>query len=134
SPRSLSRRAPGHGRAPPGLAPRPRVCPFSFRRHPARGRWYHRDTLVEQRRYARAPIDAPLTFTVKGKNDWKDGTGKDVSIGGMSIETTEVIPFGADVEVSVQLPGDDDIFLIPGVVRWARDGRIGVQFGMLGAR
>lgn len=90
--------------------------------------------MVEQRRYARAPIDAPLTFTVKGRNDWKDGVGKDVAIGGMSIETAEKIAFGTEVEVSVQLPGDDDIFLIPGVVRWSRDGRIGVQFGMIGAR
>ena len=90
--------------------------------------------MVEQRRYARAPIDAPLTFTVKGKNDWKDGVGRDVSIGGMSIETAEKLPFGVEVEVSVQLPGDDDIFLLPGTVRWSRDGRIGVQFGLIGAR
>ena len=89
---------------------------------------------MEQRRYARAPIDAPLTFTIKGKNDWKDGVGKDVSVGGMSIETSFMPAFGAEVEVSVQLPGDDDIFLLPGVVRWARGGRIGVQFGLLGAR
>jgi hypothetical protein len=91
-------------------------------------------TLVEQRRYARAPIEAPLTFSVKGRNDWKDGTGKDVSVGGMSIETAEVLPFGSEVEVSVQLPGDDELFLIPGIVRWARGGRLGVQFGLIGAR
>lgn len=90
--------------------------------------------MIEQRRYARAPIDAPLTFTVKGKNDWQDGIGKDVSVGGMSIESSVVLAFGTEVEVSVQLPGDDDIFVLPGVVRWARGGRIGVQFGLLGAR
>ena len=90
--------------------------------------------MVEQRRYARAPIDAPLTFTLKGRNDWKDGVGKDVAVGGMSIETEEKLAFGAEVEVSVQLPGDDEIFLIPGVVRWCRGGRIGVQFGMIGVR
>jgi hypothetical protein len=90
--------------------------------------------LVEQRRYARAPIEVPLTFTVKGRNDWKDGVGKDIAIGGMSIETAEKLPFNAEVEVSVQLPGDDEIFLMPGVVRWARGGRIGVQFGLIGAR
>lgn len=90
--------------------------------------------MVEQRRFTRVPIDAPLTFTLKGRNDWKDGVGRDVSVGGMSIETSVTVPFGAHVEVSVQLPGDDDIFVLPGVVRWARDGRIGVQFGLLGAR
>lgn len=90
--------------------------------------------MVEQRRFTRVPIDAPLTFTLKGRNDWKEGIGRDISVGGMSIETTERIAFGGEVEVSVQLPGDDDIFLLPGVVRWARDGKIGVQFGLLGAR
>lgn len=90
--------------------------------------------MVEQRRFVRATIEAPLTFTLKGKNDWKDGIGKDIAIGGMSIETAERLPFGAAVEVSVQLPGDDEIFLLPGTVRWARDGRIGVQFGLIGAR
>lgn len=90
--------------------------------------------MVEQRRYARAVIEAPLTFTLKGKNDWRDGVGKDISVGGMSIETSENVPFNADIEVSVQLPGDDDIFLLPGVVRWARGGRIGVQFGLIGAK
>jgi hypothetical protein len=90
--------------------------------------------LVEQRRYARAPIEAPLTFTLKGRNDWKDGVGKDVSVGGMSIETAETVAFGAEVEVSVQLPGDDELFLLPGIVRWVRGGRIGVSFGLIGAR
>lgn len=90
--------------------------------------------MIEQRRYARVPIEAPLTFTVKGKNDWKDGVGRDVSIGGMSIETAVTLAFGTDVEVSVQLPDNDDIFTLPGVVRWSRGGRIGVQFGLLGVR
>jgi len=89
---------------------------------------------MEQRRYARVPIDAPLTFAVKGTNEWLDGVGIDISVGGMSIETTFVAPFNTAVEVSVQLPGDDEIFLLPGVVRWAHGGRIGVQFGLLGAR
>lgn len=90
--------------------------------------------MVEQRRYARAPIEAPLTFSLKGRNDWKDGVGKDIAIGGMSIETSETMAFGTEVEVSVQLPGDDEIFILPGIVRWSRGGRIGVQFGLIGAR
>lgn len=90
--------------------------------------------MIEQRRYARAPIDAPLTFSVKGKNDWQEGVGKDVSVGGMSIETAATLPFGTEVQVSVQLPGDDELFMLPGVVRWCRGGRVGVQFGLLGAR
>ncbi len=90
--------------------------------------------MIEQRRFARAPIDAPLTFKVKGKNDWQEGVGKDVSVGGMSIETDATLPFGAEVQISVQLPGDEELFMLPGVVRWCRGGRVGVQFGLLGAR
>lgn len=90
--------------------------------------------MIEQRRHARAPIDAPLTFSLKGKNDWQEGVGKDVSVGGMSIETGAAPAFGAEVEINVQLPGDDEIFLLPGVVRWTHGGRVGVQFGLLGAR
>jgi len=91
-------------------------------------------TLAEQRRYARAPIDAPLTFSLKGTSEWLDGVGKDIAIGGMSIETAANVPFGAELEISVQLPGDDEIFLMPGRVRWVSGGRIGVQFGLLGVR
>lgn len=90
--------------------------------------------MLEQRRHARVPIDAPLTFTVKGKEEWHEGVGRDISVGGISVESPLTLAFGTTVELNVQLPGSDEIFMLPGVVRWARAGRIGVQFGSLGAR
>lgn len=88
---------------------------------------------VEQRRYARAPIDSPATFSVKGKTDRMQGLAKDISVGGMFIETPTPAAFGADVIVHVTLPGGDGPVALPGVVRWVRDGGMGVQFGLLGA-
>lgn len=89
--------------------------------------------VIEQRRYARAPIHAPLAFFLKGKDEKRPGIGKDIAIGGMFIETTTPAAFGADVVVHVQLPGSNDVATLPGVVRWVRDGGMGVQFGLLGA-
>jgi type IV pilus assembly protein PilZ len=90
--------------------------------------------LIEQRRYARTPIDAALSFALKGVDEWRDGIAKDVAIGGMFVETASPADFGAEVRIRVQLPGGRDRFELPGVVRWVRPGGMGVQFGLLGAR
>jgi type IV pilus assembly protein PilZ len=89
--------------------------------------------VIEQRRYARAPINSPATFSVKGKTGKNEGLAKDISVGGMFIETTTPASFGADVIVHVVLPGAADPLALPGVVRWVRGGGMGVQFGLLGA-
>jgi Tfp pilus assembly protein PilZ len=89
--------------------------------------------VIDQRRYARAPIDVAATFSIKGKKDRPSGIAKDVSIGGMFLETATPASFGAEVIVHLVLPGSDDLLSLPGVVRWVRGGGMGVQFGMLGA-
>jgi Tfp pilus assembly protein PilZ len=90
--------------------------------------------VIEQRRYARAPIDTPLSFSVKGQSDDREGVGKDISIGGMFVETSAPAGFGESVVIHVSLPGSDEILALPGVIRWVRNGGMGVQFGLLGAR
>lgn len=90
--------------------------------------------MIEQRRHARSPIEADVTFSVKGKAEKMTGRAKDISVGGMFVETTTPGGFGADVIVHVQLPGADQQMALPGVVRWVRDGGMGVQFGLLGAK
>lgn len=90
--------------------------------------------MIEQRRHARAPIDAQLAFSVKGVKEQRTGIGRDISLGGMFIETTSPATFGADVIVHVDLPGAGGTLSLPGVVRWVRDGGMGVQFGLLGAK
>ena len=90
---------------------------------------------MEKRRHARASIDLPVLFAVKGTETQGQGIGKDISIGGMFIETEVTAKFGAEVIVRVHLhtPAGDQDFDLPGVVRWIRNGGMGVQFGLLGA-
>jgi type IV pilus assembly protein PilZ len=90
---------------------------------------------MEKRRHARASIDLPVLFAVKGAASHGQGIGKDISIGGMFIETEATATFGADVVVRVRLrtPTGEQDFDLPGVVRWVRNGGMGVQFGLLGA-
>jgi type IV pilus assembly protein PilZ len=91
---------------------------------------------MEKRRHARATIDLPVLIMVKGTNEHGEGIGKDISIGGMFIETSFAAPFKADVIVRIRLrtpaSGEQD-FDLPGVVRWVKTGGMGVQFGLLGA-
>lgn len=89
--------------------------------------------MIEQRRFARAPLTCPLFFYVKNSLERREGIARDISIGGMFVETSTPAAFGADVVVHVRLPGSGDASAIPGVVRWVRDGGMGVQFGLLGA-
>jgi type IV pilus assembly protein PilZ len=91
---------------------------------------------MEKRRHARASIDLPVLFAVKGAPSHGQGIGKDISIGGMFIETQMTATFGAEIVVRVRLrtpSGADQDFDLPGVVRWVRAGGMGVQFGLLGA-
>lgn len=91
---------------------------------------------MEKRRHERASIDVPVLFAVKGAAGHGQGIGKDISIGGMFILTEGTAAFGAEVVVRVRLrtpSGGEQDFDLPGVVRWVRDGGMGVQFGLLGA-
>lgn len=62
------------------------------------------------------------------------GMAKDISIGGMFIESTEVLPFGTDLIIVGRFPGIKAELRLPGIVRWAKPTGFGVQFGSLGAR
>ena len=94
--------------------------------------------MVDLRRYTRTQLEAPLEFAPKG-NAGKGapaapGVGRDISVGGMFVETGSPPPFGAEVTIAVQLPGQKDRLVLPAVVRWTRPDGMGVQFGLLGAR
>ena len=89
--------------------------------------------MIEQRRYARTRIDCPLSFVRKGQSEKLTGVGKDISIGGMFVETTTPAPFGAGVVVELQLPNTQNAMTLPAVVRWVRSDGMGLQFGLLGA-
>ena len=68
----------------------------------------------------------------------KDGapfraTGKDVSVGGMFLESSQSPPFGTELTIVGTLPGAKKDLRLPAVVRWVKPGGFGVQFGLLGA-
>ncbi|WP_394825831.1 PilZ domain-containing protein [Pendulispora albinea] len=90
---------------------------------------------MELRRTPRAPIDLLVEFAPKSETtDRRGGRAKDISIGGMFVETPDPPGFGAEVLIELTLPGERSAFVLPGVVRWTdRDG-MGVQFRTLSAR
>ena len=90
-------------------------------------------TLQEKRTYPRVSIGLAVSC------EFKDGAvitghGRDISLGGMFIEATEVPAFGTAVTITTQLPGIPGDARLPAVVRWSSTGGFGVQFGLLGAR
>lgn len=90
--------------------------------------------MTDLRRTPRAPIDATVGYAVQGGPDELYGKARDISLGGMFIEVPEAPAFGAAITVVVLLPGEKAPFTMPAVVRWARDGGMGIQFGFLGAK
>jgi type IV pilus assembly protein PilZ len=89
---------------------------------------------VELRRFTRAPLEQPLEFQAKNEGRRHRGLAKDISVGGMFVQTDEPAPFGAEVVVHLTLPSDNKELRLPGVVRWTRPNGFGVQFGLLGVR
>jgi type IV pilus assembly protein PilZ len=90
--------------------------------------------VVEQRRFLpRATLDQPLVFKLKGSDALVGGVGKDISLGGMYIETQTPGAFNAEVIILTELPGERVQLSLPAVVRWTKPGGMGVQFGLLGA-
>jgi hypothetical protein len=89
---------------------------------------------MDLRRYARAPLAVDVQFSRKGSNDRLPGRSKDISLGGMFIETYAPLAFKSELVVHLQLPGEKAPFALPAVVRWTSAEGMGVQFGNLGAR
>ncbi|EYF08651.1 Hypothetical protein CAP_2511 [Chondromyces apiculatus DSM 436] len=58
---------------------------------------------------------------------------RDISLGGMFVETTTQVPFGATVTLYLPLPGMHNT-TIKATVRWTKPDGMGVQFGVMGAR
>lgn len=90
--------------------------------------------MVELRRYERTPIDVDVEFSPRGATARSRGRAKDISLGGMFVETAASAPFGTEVVVLLLPPGQKVTIAIPAVVRWSGAKGMGLQFGLLGAR
>ncbi len=85
----------------------------------------------EQRRHPRSPLSLEVTLHHAGRDT--PGTTVDASLGGAFVTTALVAPFGVELEITLPLPGLGAV-RVPATVRWSRDGGLGLQFGLMGAR
>lgn len=91
--------------------------------------------MAEQRRFTRAPLGHAIDFSTK-TDDFMvrmEGTAKDISLGGMFIETELPCPLGDELRVYLTLPRGKREMCLPAIVRWRSSEGMGVQFLLLGA-
>lgn len=87
--------------------------------------------MIDKRVHPRVTVELEVTCERKDGPPI-GGVAKDVSMGGMFIESSESPAFGTQVTIAAKLAGAD--LKLPGTVRWGKPGGFGVQFGLLGAR
>jgi hypothetical protein len=88
----------------------------------------------DKRTHPRVPLSAAVTCEVTGGGVSIMGQAKDISVGGMYIESETPVSFGTEVNIVLRLPNTKANARLPGVIRWIKPGGFGVQFGLLGAR
>lgn len=89
--------------------------------------------MPENRQHPRQPFETDVEFQV-GDGPRVAARCRDVSLGGMFIETPAPLPYGTAIRVYVKLPKMKDDSVIDAVVRWNMPTGMGVQFGRMGAR
>ena len=90
--------------------------------------------MTEHRQHPRKSISWPVAFQI-ASGPRVDATCRDISLGGMFVETPQPAPYGAEIVVYLSLPGLRDESVIKATVRWTKRGEgMGVQFGLMGAR
>jgi Tfp pilus assembly protein PilZ len=87
----------------------------------------------DKRVHPRVTVDTTVSCEVRGGASFA-GFAKDISIGGMFVESTEVLPFGTEITIVGRFPGAKADLRLAGIVRWVKPTGFGVQFGSLGAR
>jgi len=75
---------------------------------------------AEQRRAHRVAIEIPLQFTCPDQGEKVPGVSRDLSLGGMFVETAFPAALGAPVVLSFTLPGHPGPLRLSGTVRSAR--------------
>jgi hypothetical protein len=89
-----------------------------------------------RRRFVRVPLGVAVEFSAEADELLfsMEGTGRDISLGGMFIETEIACGFGELIVVYVTLPARGRPMALQATVRWTCSAGMGVQFGLLGAR
>ncbi len=86
----------------------------------------------EKRAQSRSVIRIAVTCTTDG-GATLSGVTRDVSTGGMYVESQDIPAFGTKIGLQLDYPGLHGIIL-PGIVRWTKADGFGIQFQLLGAR
>lgn len=90
--------------------------------------------MTEHRQHPRKSTQLPVAFQVDG-GARVEASCRDISLGGMFVETPAPAPYGAAIVVYLSLPGLRAETAIRSTVRWTKKGAgMGVQFGVMGAR
>ena len=92
-----------------------------------------RGTVQDKRSHPRVPLIVDVTCEVSGGAPIL-GRSKDISVGGMFIDSEARVSFGTEVTIVLRLPNTKADARLPAVIRWLNPGGFGVQFGLLGAR
>jgi hypothetical protein len=87
--------------------------------------------VTDQRKHHRVPVHLGVTCIGAG-GEAIEGSVKDISLGGMFVETEKQLPFASDVTLVLKGVAARELRL-PAVVRWSEKHGFGVQFGLLGA-
>jgi len=85
-----------------------------------------------RRTHARFNCDLPLVVEHDGREILM--RARNVSLGGMLCQTEENVAYGEEVIVRMNLPAFGGETSCPMVVRWHKDGDVGLQFGSLRAK
>jgi PilZ domain len=91
--------------------------------------------MTDLRRFPRVPLGQPIEYSTKGEDlpVRMEGTARDISLGGMFVETDMPCAVGEHLVVYLRLPKAKREMNLPAVVRWSGKEGMGVQFGLLGA-
>ncbi len=88
---------------------------------------------ANKRQFERFAVKLPVRFkSVDGV--LVAGTTRDVSLGGIFIQTAQAIPYGVVAEFFLDLPALAEPACIQGTVRWSASTGMGVQFHVLRAK
>ncbi|MDD5308737.1 MAG: PilZ domain-containing protein [Deltaproteobacteria bacterium] len=88
--------------------------------------------MTDKRKYVRAVYETAITITNEGATD--AGTSVNISRGGLCVKTDRSYPFGARIELGIDLPGVPETCRIPCIVRWVSpENAVGLQFENLRA-
>jgi len=87
----------------------------------------------EKRRHPRKVVRIAVAFQ-HGDGPRIDAFSRDMSIGGVFVETSSIPPFGAVVTLFMHPPSAKQEIALKATVRWTEPDGMGLQFGLMGAR